>query len=62
MAISYDLSKGERGVHKRTEHGNLPIFSTEYGNIAHIVTDFENRNTGRHGNFYFYRYLTDISK
>ena len=62
MAISSDLSKGGKGVPKRTEHGYLPTFSTEFGNIAHIEADFENRNTGRHENFNPDRYLTDILK
>ena len=35
-----------RGVPKRTEHGNRPIFSTEFGKIVHILADFGNRNRG----------------
>ena len=33
------------------EHGNRPIFSTEFGNIVYILADFENRNIVGHGNF-----------
>ena len=33
-------------------HRNRPLFLTECGNIEHILTDFGNRNTGGHGNFF----------
>ena len=36
-----------------TEHGNWPIFSTEFGKIVHILTNFVDRSTVRHGNFLF---------
>ena len=39
-----------RGVPKRTEHRNYPIFSTAFRKIAHILADFGNINTGGHGN------------
>ena len=44
------------------EHGNWPIFSTEFEKIVYILADFGNRNTDGHGNFNFARYLTDILK
>ena len=33
----------EGGSAKRTEHGNRPIFSTEFGKIVHILADFGKR-------------------
>ena len=48
----------EAGVPKRTEHGNLPIVSTEFGIFLHILTNFENRNTGGQEISHFDRYLT----
>ena len=45
------LIKG--GFPKSTEHGNRPIFSTEFEKIIDIVADFGNMNTGGHGNFLF---------
>ena len=44
------------------EHGNWPIFSTEFGNIVHILVDFVKKNTAGHRHFYFDRCLTNIAK
>ena len=50
------------GGPKRTKHGDRPIFSMDFGKIVYIFAEFGNKNTGGHGNFYFDRYLTDMSK
>ena len=39
-----------KGVPKRTEHRNWPIFSTAFRKIVHILADFGKRNTGGHAN------------
>ena len=56
MSLWSFLTYCYQGCPKRTEHGNRPIFSTEFGNIVHILADFGNRNTGGHGKIIF----TDI--
>ena len=42
------------------EHGNWPIFSTEFGKIVYILVDVGNKNTVGHRNFHFGRYLAII--
>ena len=41
------------GVPERTEHGNWPIFPTEFEKIVRIFADFRDSNAGGHGNFLF---------
>ena len=45
----YDTVTTRKGVSKRTEHGNQPIFLTEFGKMVHIFAEFGNRNTGGQG-------------
>ena len=61
LLLSRGLCRGLRGgVPWRTEHGNRPIFSSEFGEVGHILAGFENWNTGGHGNSSFDRYATDM--
>ena len=39
-----------RGVPKRMEHENRPVFSTEFEQIVHMLAYIGNRNTGGHRN------------
>ena len=45
------LNRLSRGVPKRTEHRNQPIFLKEFGKVAHLLADIGNRNISGHVNF-----------